>query len=136
MATALGLVTAGVLVALAALHVIWARGGHWPLSDRDALFERVTPPGMARPGPPETWLIAVLLAAGAVLVALSAIGVDTWITFAGTMVVGIVLLLRGLGGLVVSGLWRTDSTFARLDRRVFAPLCLALALGAAVSLPG
>lgn len=135
MALVFGLLTSGILLTLAGMHVNWALGGHWPMSDGNQLYERVTGPGMSTPGPVETLAIAALLAVAAGLVAVSAFDVATWISWGATALVGMTLALRGVGGLVVSGLLRRDSTFARLDRRYFSPMCLVLAVGTAVALP-
>ena len=131
----LGLLTAGVLLFIAGVHAHWAFGGYWPMSDSAELSERVTPPGMADPGTLPTLVVATLLAVAAALVGGSALGLDTWISWGATALVAVVLALRGLGGLVISGVLQRDSTFARLDRRVFSPLCIVLAAGSAVSLP-
>ena len=134
-ALVLGLLTSGVLLVVAGVHVNWALGSHWPMTDTRELHERVTPPGMPDPGPVETSLVAATLAVAAALVAMSALGTATWLSWGATALVGVILALRGLGGLVISGLLRRQSTFARLDRRYFSPMCIALALGTAIALP-
>jgi hypothetical protein len=54
----------------------------------------------------------------------------SWAPVVGTAGVAAVLLLRGAGGLAVSS--RRSTEFARLDLRVYSPLCLTLAASCAV----
>ncbi len=122
-----GLTAALVLLAIAALHGYWAEGGRWPGRDGRELAERVIGPDMPPPPRYASWIVATLLLAAAVLVGLRALSVENWIVTAGTITTVAVLAVRGVGGLVWSGLVKRGSTFARLDRRIYSPLCLSLA---------
>lgn len=123
--------TAGAagLLAIAGLHVVWATGSSWPLRDRAALADAVVGRG-AVPPPSACLAVAGALTAAAALVsgrprrrpALARTGARTVVA---------VLTARGAAGLA----GRTDALspgsvsprFRRLDRRVYAPLCLTLA---------
>lgn len=138
---AAAVIAAAGFLALAALHAYWALGGFWPGRDAETLARRVVggPRGMRGPGPGPTWaVVAVLL--GAAAVALGAAGLVP-LPAPGGLVRGAaglgvaVLLVRGLEGFVDERL-RPDtagSPFARLNVRVYSPLCLALAALLAVA---
>ncbi|GAA1352263.1 DUF3995 domain-containing protein [Saccharothrix algeriensis] len=128
----LALITALVLAAVGVLHVVWVFTP-WPLRSPEEFARRVvgvTPDRLPPPG--LTAAVAVLLGLAAYLVAgragLVAVPGPGWWTAVGAAGVAAVLLLRGVRGLVVST--GRDTEFARLDRRVYSPLCLALACGA------
>ncbi|HEY3673117.1 MAG TPA: DUF3995 domain-containing protein [Acidimicrobiia bacterium] len=124
--------TATTLFVLAGLHVAWGRGSTFPFADRDGLNDTVV--GRASTPPPS----ACLAVAGA-------------LTMAGALVADVAPLPRPIQRLGVTGVavvlasraalgfaGRTDAVspgsasvrFRRLDRRVYSPLCLALAAGA------
>ena len=123
------LAAAAALGGLAALHLGWATGSTWPLADRDGLADAVA----GRPAFPSRGAcvgVAAALGTASALVA-GRPGRGSLVQRAGATGVVTVLLVRG--GLGLAG--RTDlvspgSTsprFRRLDRRYFAPLCLAIA---------
>jgi hypothetical protein len=124
------------LGAIAGLHLAWAQGASWPLSDRSELADAI----VGRSGgtvPPPSACVAV---AGALSIASGLVGgypvVDPRLRRAGARATVVVLGVRGSLGL----LGRTDvlspgsvsPRFRRLDRRIYSPLCLALA---ALALP-
>ncbi|MDX8031410.1 DUF3995 domain-containing protein [Lentzea sp. BCCO 10_0856] len=127
--TVLGLGTAAVLTLVGALHVVWMFSP-WPLRTREQFASRVVGvPVEKLPSGPATGAVAVLLGVAAYIVA-GRVGVapmpgPTWLAAVGTAGVAAVFLLRGAGGLVVSS--RQDTDFARLDQRIYSPLCLVLA---------
>ncbi len=126
------LATAGALGALGALHVAWGRGSTLPYSQRadlnDAVIGRRT-----TPSPGACFAVAGALTVAAALVAdvshlprgLQRLGVT-----------GVATVLAARAALGFAG--RTDVAspgsvsprFRRVDRRVYSPLCLALAAGA------
>jgi len=124
--------TAGALGALAGLHVAWGRGSSFPFHDVDELTNAVA--GRRTLPPPR----ACFAVAGALTVASSFVAdvprLPRPVQRIGVTGVAVVLATRG--GLGVAG--RTDvlspgsvsARFRRLDRRLYAPLCLALAAGA------
>jgi Protein of unknown function (DUF3995) len=124
------------LLALGALHALWATGSPWPTSDRNELADAVAGREDSDPPAPAACLaVAGLLATSASLVAgrprrapaLSRIGSA-----------GVVAVLTTRGALGLAG--HTDflspgsvsERFRRLDRRFYSPLCLTLA---ALALP-
>jgi hypothetical protein len=116
----------------AGLHVAWGRGSSFPFSTRDELADAVV--GTPRvPGPAACHAVAGALAAAAALVE-GAPAPTSHLRRIGLLGVAGLLALRG--GLGLAG--HTDllapgsvsERFRRLDRRVYAPLCLALSTGA------
>ncbi len=130
-----GDVTATALVGLAGLHVAWGLGSSFPLSDRAALADVVVGSGEVPP-PAMCHAVAGALVGAAALVADIPVG---WpgLRRLGRRTVATVLAGRALLGFVA----RTDlvspaSTspgFRRMDRRLYSPLCLTLAVGAATA---
>lgn len=123
------------LLALAGLHAAWGAGAAWPFRDRAALADAVVgAPDV--PGPAACLAVSGALAAAGALVggfparrpALRRLGVA-----------GVTAVLAGRGALGLAGRTRLISPasasprFTRLDRRVYSPLCLALAALAAQS---
>lgn len=132
--TVLALLTAGVLVLVGLLHVVWIFTP-WPLRTREEFARRVVDVAPERlPSPGLTLAVAVLLGVAAYLVVgradLVPVPGPSWLTVVGTAGVAAVLLLRGVGGFVISS--RRSTEFARLDLRIYSPLCVALAAGSAV----
>ncbi|AGW13481.1 DUF3995 domain-containing protein [Megalodesulfovibrio gigas] len=121
--------------ALAVLHGYWALGGFWPGRDSESLARMVvgSPPGTRAPGPGPCWCVVMLLLAGMALVSgaagfLSLPLAPHWIQ-RGTLLVAIILLLRGLLGLAYSIIRRkADSPFVKLNIILYSPLCLLLSL--------
>lgn len=125
-------VTATSLLGLAGLHVAWGRGSTFPFSDRDGLNDAVIG-HRTSPSPSACFAVAGALAVAAALVA-DVPGLPRGVQRLG--VTGVAAVLATRAGLGFSG--RTDlaspgsvsTRFRRLDRRIYSPLCLALAAGA------
>ena len=123
--------TAVTLAGLAALHVAWGAGSSVPFDDRDDLADAVVGT-TAVPSQAACFMVAGALSTAAALVLGLPAGRPA-LRRAGLLGVTTVLGGRGLLGVVA----RTDlvspgSTsprFRQLDRRLYAPLCLALAGG-------
>jgi len=96
----------GLMVA-AGVHIYWAAGGTWPGADRSDLARKVVGSTDEFPSTALTLGVAVLLVAGGIVVG-GATGVwtlpisDTLVT-AASWVVAVVLVVRGLAGLILSG---------------------------------
>jgi hypothetical protein len=126
--------TVTTLTSIAGLHVAWAHGASFPFSDRERLHDAVLGGPSNRPSPTQCYAVAVALTAGAVAVQRAASGRGRWSQL-GAAGVASVLAARACTGFagwthhIVPG--ATSTTFRRLDRRVYAPLCLGLAAGAA-----
>jgi hypothetical protein len=140
----IALATAAVLLVIAGLHVYWLLGGCWPGRDAASLNARVVggkPGGARMPRRAPTAVVSVGIAGIALgtlaargLIALPLPGVVralTWIA-AGALAV------RGLGGFFDR--WLRPHTaalpFARLNVRIYSPLCVALAAGVVAALVG
>jgi hypothetical protein len=123
--------TAATLTGLAALHVAWGRGSSFPLADRDDLAEAVVGTSIV-PGPLPCFGVAAAL-----LVAASAVqNRPQWPRRPRLLALaGIAGILGGRGLLGLAGKTSVvapgsnGARFRRLDRRIYAPLCLGLAAG-------
>ena len=125
-------VTATTLLGVAGLHVAWGLGSSFPFSARADVAEAVV--GRRNVPPPGAcYAVAGALTAAAALVA-DVPGLPRGVQRLGVTSVAAVLATRAALGFA----GRTDlaspgsvsTRFRRLDRRVYSPLCLALAAGA------
>ena len=124
--------TAGALGALAGFHVAWGRGSSFPFRDGDELADAVAG-RRAVPPPGACFAVASALTVAAALV-VDAPRLPRSVQHVGAAGVATVLATRGALGFA----GRTDvvspgsasARFRRLDRRVYSPLCFALAAGA------
>ena len=128
--------TAGVLLGVAGVHLAWGRGSAFPFATTAELTDAVVGNDVV-PSPPACYAVAGLLtvAAGAVaglpiptprLRRLTVLGVTT------VLATRAAFGFAGRTDVLVPG--SVSPRFRRNDRRCFAPLCLALATGAAMSL--
>lgn len=128
--------TAAVLAAIAGIHLLWARGSSFPFATRAELADAVV--GTDEVPPPAACVaVAVALVSGAALVG-GAPGIPRRLRRLG--ITGVVVALGGRAAFGFVGQTERlspgseSSRFRELDRRIFSPLCLALALGAAAAL--
>ncbi|GAC1344042.1 MAG: DUF3995 domain-containing protein [Myxococcales bacterium] len=136
MIAVLGLATAAVLVALAGLHFYWAAGGRWKLS---AAVPEVRGAKAFSPGPLACAAVGAALLCAAFVVSCAA---GLWLadrvphtgSRAGAAALAVVLIGRAIGdGRSVGFSKRVKGTrFARLDTRIYSPLCLALGAASAI----
>ena len=130
--------TASVLAGIGALHVAWGFGSSFPFRDRAALADTVVG-NDAVPGRGASLAVAGLLGLAAGLVA-DVLPVAPRFRRVGVLGVASVLATRaafGFAGSTARLVPGSDSSrFMTADRRVFAPLCAALAAGAALSASG
>lgn len=123
-----------LLAAIAALHAAWGAGMRWPCRDEQALVALVV--GYSRPRMPAP--VQCLAAAGAILAAAVVLAMLArfWrpslpagaVTLLGIGMTG-VFAVRGVAGYLPA--WRARfprQPFARLDRLIYSPLCLCIAL--------
>ena len=120
------------LGAIAGVHLMWAAGSPWPLEHREALADAVIGRAAGRvPSPAACLTVAGLLGVAASLVA----GRPRWEERVRRVgVIGVVATLATRAGLGLAG--RTDllspgsdsPRFRELDRRLYSPLCLVLAV--------
>jgi hypothetical protein len=139
--SALAILLAAVVYAIAVLHAYWGLGGFWPAASAERLAKTaVGTPGITRmPSPASCFVVAGLLAA-----------VASWPLFAANMLpeawprwltllagAGIVAVFAGRGVAGYTSAWRrrfSEEPFATLDAHAYAPLCLLLAAGYAALL--
>jgi hypothetical protein len=127
-----GVAVPATLVALAALHVVWAAGSPWPAGSPADLAEAVL--GNGSDAMPPAWAsaaVAVALLAAAATVRQAARPAPSTRARALTLGVAGVFALRGAVSVpldLAGGLRRRHQ---RLDLAVYAPLCAAIGAGAA-----
>ena len=135
MIVALAILLGLVLSALSALHLYWAFGGTWPARNQLDLVRTVVGDPRLKRMPSRGAAIAVAAALDmaaflALLLAFRLAPVIDLIVTVGGCVLGLVFVGRGVAG--YTPLWRRRlplEPFARLDRMVYSPLCLALGAG-------
>jgi hypothetical protein len=127
-------VFSSVLLSLSGLHVYWATGGRWGTGPTvPVLNGRRT----IHPTPLATCAVAILLAAGAAIMAGEARLFPTgrWspIFHLGAWCLCIVFLGRAVGNFQTLGFFKRigGTAFARWDTHLYSPLCLLLAILAA-----
>lgn len=132
-----GYVASIALAGVAALHVAWGRGSSFPFANRAVLADAVA-------GKPDVPHPAACNSVAAVLLVASALAADLPLGSARLRRIGRGAVASGLAARGIIGmLGRTDLVsvgssspkFRRLDRRVYAPLCLLLSVGTATAFP-
>jgi len=134
MSSVAGWVAAAALLVIGAFHVLWVRSS-WPFATRHEFVRNLG--GRADGELPATFAlqslgVAALLVAAAFLVAAKADlvpgGIPSGLITVGAWGVTAVLSVRGLAGLVQSGLEIGDAParYRYLDLRVYSPLCFVL----------
>ncbi|HXJ34444.1 MAG TPA: DUF3995 domain-containing protein [Candidatus Eisenbacteria bacterium] len=131
----IGATTAGVLLALAALHVYWAAGGTW--GTRVTVPERDGQPLFAPSIAATLVVAALLLAAGGIVLGRLGVVAGTlprWPFVAGTWVLFFVFAGRAIGDFRWIGFFKapTPTAFARWDAWLYSPLCALIACGCLV----
>ena len=127
------------LIAIAALHAYWGVGGRWPGHDDISLARTIA--GFrgirAVPSPAACFAVAATLVAAALWVLLVsgriASGVPPTLLTAAGSVLALVFLARGAAAYLPA--WRRltpEQPFARLDQRVYGPLCIVIGVAAAI----
>ncbi|MGY6501003.1 MAG: DUF3995 domain-containing protein [Acidimicrobiales bacterium] len=130
----LGTTTAAVMALISGLHVVWANGIPFPFRSTDRLNDAVLGGASNSPSAAECYGVAVALAVGSTAVHRAGSSGGRGSRLLST---GVVVVLGARGALGLAGATHrlvpgaTSSTFRRLDRWVYSPLCLALAGGAA-----
>ncbi len=128
--TILALLTALILLVLAALHLLWALGIWWPIADEKALAHAITGfRGMdAMPSRAASLAVATALAISALAAGLlgAANNAPLPIAMAG---VGCALVFLGRGFAGFTPAWARltpEEPFRTNDRLYYSPLCLAI----------
>jgi hypothetical protein len=129
-------VLATLLAPIALLHAYWARGGLWPGRDEGELISRVIGDARLRRLPPPfvIWIVASLILVSAVwallLLPAGASLLPRYLRSGIGLALAAVFLVRGAAGYLPA--WRRAhglQPFARLDMRVYSPLCLLIGAG-------
>ena len=123
------------LLTVSLAHFLWAVGSKWPIRDPALLAHTVIGmPGVERIPRLASFVVALLVLAAAAVG--SALGDKTSgglpLTLAG-IVLTLVFAVRGIGG--YTQWWRARhpiEPFATLDKRIYSPLCLIVAVCFAV----
>ncbi len=124
-----------VFAGLSFVHVYWLLAGQ---AGRLAAIPEIDGKPVFQPSTLSTFVVAIGLTLCAVVIAGTA-GMLTlpvsrtvlvWMTFA----LAVVLLVRAIGDFRLVGFFKRirHTRFARLDTVLYSPLCLALAIGAAI----
>lgn len=142
--TTIAALTALALVSIGILHALWPLTP-WPFATRLEMarttmaWEADEPPG--RWFAPACLAVALLLVAGAAVLLVRAgtwsSPLPSWVAVWGAWVLALVLLGRGVWGVVnpSEGSPTCPPAYRRLNRRVYGPLCLILgALSATVAM--
>lgn len=122
---AIGWGTATTLFGVAALHVVWATGHPWPLATRKEFAETILSRGEDLPPAAASLLVAGGLGAAAAAAARPTSSPRRALALATAGA----LLLRSSSLVLAPVLPKAHPKFARADRRLYAPLCLALGAG-------
>jgi hypothetical protein len=133
MSTVAGL-EATLLAAIAVLHVAWGLGAVWPRHDEADLVALVVGTSRDRmPTPSQCFVAAGAIMASAVVIGCLAgvvrLPLVPWATLLLGVGVSAVFAGRGVAGYLP--VWRTlfpRQPFATLDRWIYSPLCLVIAL--------
>ncbi len=125
-----------VLASIATLHAVWGLGWHWPCDSEESLARTVVGwPGTKRmPSAVSCFTVAALLSVVS-LWPLFAAGFlqeawPRWLTLLAGAAIAAVFVGRGAAGYIPA--WRrmhSQEPFARLDRRLYSPLCLFIGAG-------
>jgi hypothetical protein len=129
----LALLLSAALIAIAAVHVYWGIGGHWPATDERSLARTVVgSAGIERmPSGAACFAVAAVLSAASLL-PFMAVGVidPPWprvLTLAGLVGCGMVFVGRGVMSFVPAlRRFGPEEPFATYDKRIYGPLCLML----------
>lgn len=139
--SALAIALIVVLLAIGGLHLYWGLGGRWPGHDADTL--RLIVVGLKHGRMygfwPSAMVAGALMAAALVVIAGHSPLMHTplsWIIWAGYVVLILVFGGRGLAAYVSHAFDYAQGTpFFNLNRQIYSPLCLALAVGLVFDFP-
>ncbi len=135
----LAIIVGGVLALIAALHAYWGLGGVWPGTDGRSCARAIAGFRGIEEMPSTAASFAVwaaLIAAALVVLALGGVfasPVERQALAGAALFIALVFLGRGIAGFTPA--WRRltpEQPFARLDVRLYSPLCVCLGTGIAV----
>jgi len=120
------------LLAVSMVHLMWAFGSTWPVSDPQTLARTVVGAKDIQRMPSRlmTGLVAIaVLAAGIWALAMTDPSDSPILTWGG-VALALVFVGRGIAGFTRA--WRAmvpEEPFATFDRKLYSPLCLAIGVG-------
>ena len=126
---------AAIFVALALLHFWWAVGGS---ADGGGFVPTDGGQPIFRPGPLACIAVGVALLAAATVTTCRAglicMGLPGWTARFGIWVIALLFAARAVGDFRYAGFFKRvrGTRFARLDTTIFSPLCVAIAVMAAI----
>jgi hypothetical protein len=129
-----GVLLAVLLTVAAVLHLMWAAGVMWPFRDERDLLRKVfsdaeaLPPTVATLGVGAALLGAAYLALAGIWTSLRLPFVADWLYVLGLWVVVGVMALRGIAEPIFYIFKPANPDYQRLDRLVYSPLCVLLAV--------
>ncbi|WP_447007131.1 DUF3995 domain-containing protein [Saccharothrix isguenensis] len=137
------IVASGILLALlltiaGVLHLLWAAGVMWPFRDERDLLRKVfsdaeaLPPNVVTAGVGVALVGAAYLALAGVWTSLRLPFVADWLYVLGLWGLVAVMALRGIVEPIVYIFKPANPDYQRLDRLVYSPLCVLLAVLALV----
>ena len=125
-----------MLAFLSALHFYWAAGGRWKLG---AAVPEIRGAKLFSPGPLACAAVGTALLCAAFFVSCAARlwlgeGIPHAVSRVGTAALAFVFIGRAIGDMRYVGFFKRvrGTRFARLDTRVYSPLCLALGAASAL----
>jgi len=125
---------ASVFIALALLHFSWALGNEWGFDA--ALPKKENGERLMTPRKVDSFIVGIgLLGIAVYYLAMGkwiALGLPEWLMNYGLWAIAAIFLLRAIGEFRYVGLFKkiTTTDFARLDTRLYSPLCLFLSFSA------
>mgnify|MGYP000329793601 CR=1 FL=1 len=123
-----------VLLGIAALHLLWAAGAHWPAKDEATLAKTVVgSKGIQKMPPQLASLLVGLVLIGAAHVVLAFAGLMQGLMLFQMyriILVAMILVFSFRGLAAYTQHWRAmvpEQPFARLDQTRYGPLCIVIA---------
>jgi Protein of unknown function (DUF3995) len=132
----LAVLLSSIFAFLGGIHFYWGMGGNW--GKADAIPTTQAGESAMSPGIVATFVVGFgLLAMGGVVAikaGLLALGLPTWVPNVGIWVIAAIFCLRAIGDFNYVGFFKKvrDTAFGRKDSRYYAPLCLLIAVMAAL----
>lgn len=125
-------VTTFVVFMIGIVHIYWGHGGNWPGEDRQDLIDKVYGQGTEFPSIYACYFVAFALFLVAlfpllVLNIISFPGFSNYINWSMIFVI-LIFILRGVGSYLPFAERNWNKKFIKNNRRIYNPLCIALAL--------
>lgn len=138
MTIAAALLLAALLTIAGVLHLLWAAGVMWPFRDEKDLLRKVFSDAEKLPPNALTAIIGLALIGAAYLglavaePALRIPFIPDWLYTLGIWGLAVVMALRGVLEPIVYLFKHANPDYQRLDRRIYAPLCVLLSVLAVI----